>query len=166
MLKPEDWQKQLKMIYPEVAECELSFKPIEFKYFTKIVIFGFLLPVSLISLPLSIFVNPIFLLFYLVGIPIVGFSYLKYRRYGYSVQDNFLVIREGMIGTNYHVIERFKAQHFSEVTSPSQRRNALGSLKIQMAYSAIQLPYIKLAELRAIINRGIFLTESTQKSWM
>jgi uncharacterized membrane protein YdbT with pleckstrin-like domain len=166
MLKPDEWQEQLKMIYPEVANLTLNFQPIEFRYFTKIVVYGFLLPVSLISLPLSIFVSPFFLLLYLVGIPIVGLAYLRYRRYGYSVHDNFLVIREGMIGTNYHVIERFKAQHLSEVTSPSQRRHRLGSLKIQMAYATIHLPYLKRDELTQIINRSLYLTEATQRSWM
>lgn len=166
MLKPEQWQQQLKMIYPELVDVDLEFTPIEIQYLKKIVLYGCLLPISLVALPLAYFVSAYFLMLYLISLPIIGFSYLSYKRYGYCIQENHLIIRDGLIGTNYHVLERFKAQHLSEATSPSQRRLELGSLKIQMAYATISLPYIKLQEIRQIINQGVYLTEATNKSWM
>ena len=166
MLKPDQWQKQLNFIYPELADIELEFKPITSKYFTKLVLYGCLIPLSIVVLPLVYLVSNFFLLLYLLSLPLIGIFYLSYRKYGYSIQPNFLIIREGLIGTNYHILERYKAQHISEASSPSQRRLKLGSLQIQMAYKAITLPYIKQADLREIINRGLYLIETTQKSWM
>jgi len=166
MLKPDEWQQHLKMLYPELADVNLVFKPIGVQYFRKIAIYACLLPFSAIILPLAYLASAYFLLLYLLMLPIIGFSYLRYRRYGYSVLDNFLIIREGLIGTNFHILERYKTQHMSEATSPSQRRLKLGSLRIQMAYTAISLPYIKQSELRSVINQNIYLTETTTKSWM
>lgn len=165
-LKSGKWQKQLKIIYPELVNIKLNFIPIDPRYIYKVTLYGYLLPVSLIAIPLFLYTTFHALFLYLLAIPFVVIAFLRYRRYGYCVTENYLIIRDGIIGTNYHILHRFKAQHLTESTSPSQRRLNLGSLKVKMAYSSLSLPYIQLSELRKIINQTLLLTESSNKSWM
>ena len=166
MAHPDDWQKYVGFVYPELRDQKIEFKPVERKYLSRSILYLGLLPLSALLLPISFFVSTYFLFGYLLMLPISAIAYKRYKKYGYCVLDDYLVIRKGLIGTYYHVVERYKAQHMCEAISPSQRRHGLGSLYIQMAFGQLMIPYIKQSELRPIINEGIYQVESSDKSWM
>jgi membrane protein YdbS with pleckstrin-like domain len=79
---------------------------------------------------------------------------------------DFIIIREGLVGTNFHILHRFKTQHMVEITSPTQRRLGLASMKIQMAFNKLKLPYVPLGLAREVINQNLFLAETSHQHWM
>lgn len=166
MLKPDQWQEQLHFIYPDLSDVELSFNRIDKQYLIKHIIYLSILPVSVLAIPLSILVTWQLIFLMALALPLISISYLRYKKYGYMVLDNYLIIREGLIGTNFHIIHRFKAQHLSELTSPAQRRAGLATIRVQMAYKVFNVPYVPSENIRRIINEGIYLTETTEKHWM
>ena len=166
MLRPDEWQKQLHFIYPNLTDVTLSFEKVHRQYLVKRIVYLSILPVAVVAIPLSLFVLWQLIFLMALALPLILISYLRYKKYGYMVLDDFLIIREGLIGTNYHIIRRFKAQHLSEFSSPAQRRLGLATIRIQMAYKVFNIPYVGLDAIRKIINDGIYLTETTQKHWM
>ncbi len=53
-----------------------------------------------------------------------------------------------------------------EITSPTQRRLGLASMKIQMAFNKLKLPYVPLDLARQVINENLFMAETSNKHWM
>ncbi len=166
MLKPDQWQQQLRLIYPELSDVTLSFCGIHPQYLIKHIVYLSLLPVALFALPMAVLLDWKFIFLMSLSAPLILASYLRYKRYGYMVSDDYFLLREGLIGTNIHIIHRYKAQHLSETSSPAQRRAGLASMRIQMAYKVFNLPYVDRDVITGLINEGIYLTESTEKNWM
>ena len=166
MLKPDEWQQQLSLIYPDLVDKPLVFERVHYQYLIKRILYIALLPISLVALPLAILVNVKLLSLMAISIPLILIISLRYRKYGLMVLDDYLIIREGLIGTSYHILRRYKAQHLSEFTSPSQRRLGLATLKVQMAFKLITIPYVPIEKVNEIINDSIFLSETTNKNWM
>ena len=166
MLQPSQWQSQLKLIYPELTEIDFKFTPIARQYLYKRIVYGVLLPVSIVVGLFMLLIDWRLVILGLVSLPMIFVAYLRYKKYGYMELDDYLIIREGLIGTNIHILHRFKTQHMVEVSSPSQRQLGLASMKVQMAFSKLTLPYISLDKVKQNINRNLYLAETSSKHWM
>lgn len=166
MLKPDEWQDHLKFIYPELTNTPLEFNPIDRQYLFKRIVYGVLLPVAVIVGLVMLLLDWRLIMLGLVSIPMLLIAYLRYKRYGYMELDDYLIIREGLIGTNIHILHRFKTQHMVEVSSPSQRRLGLATMRVQMAFRKLTLPYITLSKAQQLINENLYLAETSTKRWM
>ena len=166
MLKPDDWQSQLKLIYPELAETTFNFSAVNRHYLLKQIVYGVLAPVTILVGLLMMLLDWRLVVVGLIALPMTLVAYVRYKKYGYMILRDFIIIREGLVGTNFHILHRFKTQHMVEITSPTQRRLGLASMKIQMAFNKLKLPYVPLDLARQVINENLFMAETSNRHWM
>lgn len=93
-------------------------------------------------------------------------SYLRWRRWGYAYDDEFVYIRKGLIGVEYLCFERHKLQQIKYSSSPFLRRHRGINLQFVLASGSIYLPYVDRSMLAPLVDRTVYQVESSGRSWM
>ncbi len=104
----------------------------------------------------------------LIAISLLGsaIAYLRWRRWGYSMDDRYVYIRRGLFGIQHSCFERHKLQQISRKQSWFMRRYHLYSVKFVLASGGIKLPFINREEIKLIADQSLYIAESSGKSWM
>jgi len=125
-------------------------------------------------LPLLIpMVNTLFLgltpfteLLWFAAISFVIGLYLRYRQWGYLHQGDDCWVHTGMLGRTWHLIALKKVQHVAITQTPSQKRKQLASLELGLASGPLTIPYMPLADARAIAERALSITAKDHTNWI
>jgi putative membrane protein len=91
---------------------------------------------------------------------------LRWKRWGYHVDEQFLYIRKGLIGINYYCIPVFKIQQTGFKQSLFMRRLKLAHAEFVLASGVVTVPFIKQLEAIKLVDTALYQIESTQRSWM
>ena len=91
---------------------------------------------------------------------------LRWKRWGYHVDEQFLYIRKGLIGINYYCIPAFKIQQTAFKQSVFMRRLKLAHAEFVLASGVVTVPFIKQLEAMKLVDTALYQIESTQRSWM
>ena len=83
----------------------------------------------------------------MLGVAHLAVAYLAYRKWGLSVREaGEVVVRRGVVGTNYVVIPFETMQNASVQTSPlTERLGLVGALKIRCPSRSERVPYLPAA---------------------
>ena len=92
--------------------------------------------------------------------------YLKYRQYGYVIEDNNLWFHSGLLGHSWQLIALSKVQHIAISQSPNQQRSGLANLEIGLASGTVKLPYISIIAARAIAEKSLALIHNDHRNWI
>ena len=92
--------------------------------------------------------------------------YMRWLRWGYAKDDNFIYIRKGYFGVDYYCFPIFKTQQVQFKQSWFQKRHKLSSVRIVLADGAQDIPFIKQAVAYRLLDTAIYQVESSRKSWM
>jgi putative membrane protein len=92
--------------------------------------------------------------------------YMRWLRWGYAKDDNFIYIRKGYFGVDYYCFPIFKTQQVQFKQSWFQKRHKLSSVRIVLAAGAQDIPFIKQAVAYTLLDTAIYQVESSRKSWM
>ena len=92
--------------------------------------------------------------------------YMRWLRWGYAKDDNFIYIRKGYFGVDYYCFPIFKTQQVQFKQSWFQKRHKLSSVRIVLAAGAQDIPFIKQALAYRLLDTAIYQVESSRKSWM
>ncbi|MDX1626018.1 MAG: PH domain-containing protein [Wenzhouxiangellaceae bacterium] len=84
----------------------------------------------------------------------------RWRRWGWSLRDDEMLIRSGLVGTKVVRFERHRVQQVRVRQSPYQRRHALASLHIRLPHGEETLPWVPLYDARSLANRVLVDVES------
>ncbi|RMA82448.1 PH domain-containing protein [Umboniibacter marinipuniceus] len=93
-------------------------------------------------------------------------SYLRWRRWGFGGDEQFVYIRKGFIGVSYKCFERHKLQQISQSQSWFMRRRNLCKIQFVLASGSISVPYLPVADAVDLVDGSLYITESSGKSWM
>jgi putative membrane protein len=91
---------------------------------------------------------------------------LRWMRWGYSFDGEYLYIRKGFLGVNYYCFPVFKVQQAHLKQNVFIRPYQLASLKLILASGAHQIPYMPAKEVQAIVNSILDLLVTDKRSWM
>ncbi|GLS84096.1 PH domain-containing protein [Paraferrimonas haliotis] len=91
---------------------------------------------------------------------------LRYLRWGYATDDNFIYIRKGCLGVDHYCFARHKMQQLSVRQTPLTKRHQLCSLKLVLASGSYTIPYISEQEAYKLANDSLYRLEKWKASWM
>lgn len=104
---------------------------------------------------------------FLAGIALVALLiFIRFLRWGYALDQEYLYIRKGLVGKTYHTIPLFKLQQMSMQQSIMMRRKELVHLKVILASGAVDIPFMAHRHAQYIMNYALFKCESDARSWM
>jgi putative membrane protein len=101
----------------------------------------------------------------LSGIVLFPLVYLRWRNFGYAINDNFATFRSGFFGFRRITFPLFKAQRVSISQSPMQKRKDLATLKIYLASDRIEIPYVPIEHAHAWFDQISYKIETTKQNW-
>ncbi|WOH36339.1 PH domain-containing protein [Thalassotalea fonticola] len=131
--------------------------------------------ICLFLLPLSCFVAWIFVENENIeGLPYLGAGALfvgllmvmRYSRWGYAKDDNFIYVRKGCIGVDYYTFPIYKIQQTSFKQSWFLKRKQLCSIEFVLAAGAVNVPYLAEADGLELIDTCLYEVEESKRSWM
>jgi putative membrane protein len=97
---------------------------------------------------------------------ILGLVLLRWKRWGIAADQDFVYIRKGLFGIDYYCFATFKVQQTALLHTPLMARRNLASLRYVLASRALTIPFIKRQHAEKLIDKSLFIVESSQKSWM
>ena len=100
---------------------------------------------------------------FLASLPFIA---LRWKRWGYANDDQFIYIRKGLIGVNYRCFPVHKVQQTSFYQSWFMRRFKLCSVGFVLACGGQSVPFIKETTGDALIDNTLYRVEALRKSWM
>ncbi|MDP5029129.1 PH domain-containing protein [Paraglaciecola sp.] len=92
--------------------------------------------------------------------------FLRWRRWGYAFDENFVYLRKGLLGVDYYCFPAFKVQQCQFKQSIMMKRRHLATVKYVLASGAITIPLMPETIALGLINRCLYQVESSQRSWM
>jgi len=130
--------------------------------------------VLLIAVPISVFLLAVlptnggysYLISTSVLVLISALVALRWQRWGYSVDGDYIYIRQGLFGINYYCFPIYKAQQVKFVQSIFMRASKLGALQVVLASGQQKIPYMPADEVRAIVNGILDRLVHDKRSWM
>lgn len=126
---------------------------------------------TLFILPIAVFFmykDKIELLWPLAGVSLIwlGLIYCRWRRWGVALDEQFVYLRKGVLGVDYHCFERFKIQQIQYRQSWFLRRRKLAGFKCILASGALSISFLKESDVKAIVDQLLYSAESSKRSWM
>jgi len=165
-IRPSQWQHIAQMAFPKFKPQELKFQPIERHFLKKNFLLYVLIPLTAITvfLTLNVHINFISLLLLLpLGF---GLVYLRYMRYGIWNDRDFIIIRSGLFGQKWTIFPIFKLQQVSFIQTPLQRKKQVLKLQLQLAFYHFKLPYINQDYSLKLFNYSLYRVEKTDTPWI
>lgn len=91
---------------------------------------------------------------------------LRYWRWGYAIDDQYLYVRTGCIGIDYQILPLYKLQQVVFTQSLMMKRRHIASVKLVLASGSVRIVFLPESAAQALVNRLVYETESTSRSWM
>jgi putative membrane protein len=153
--------------FPEVEMQPDSgvFRPISIRYFrSKLLIFG-VYPALLVAAGLLAPAG-LYALLALLWIPLVAAcAWIVYRKRGFFLGENGILLRRGFIGYRTNAFLHRKVQRVSVTQTPSQRRKGLATMRFFLASGTLKLPYVDHAMAKQLRDYVLFRVESSRLPW-
>lgn len=154
-------------VYPENSLRTAKFTDISKRFITRYIGY-FCLPVYLVISALLIIQQQLPLL--VPATVIFSFAcllvFMRWKRWGYKIDQNFIYIRKGVFGVDYFVFPIYKVQQTTFKQSRFMKPQQLCSVKLLLASGAMNIPFIRESQGYEIINRSLHVVETSGKSWM
>ncbi|TVP52996.1 MAG: hypothetical protein EA349_14790 [Halomonadaceae bacterium] len=97
---------------------------------------------------------------------IILFPWLHWRRQGWCLSGDYLVLRRGIIGTGYVSFAPFRAQTVTLSATPLQRRRGLCNLTIGLSSGAFRLAYMERKDAIALMDHLLADMASSKAPWL
>lgn len=146
---------------------EQTFKPISKRYILRSFLFIALPVAALVFItifqkePITASVSAVFVL----GL-ITTLSVIRWKRWGYSYDNEYFYLRKGFLGVNYYCFPMHKVQQVQFKQNIFIRQYRLATLKVVLASGAKFVPYMPAKEVKSIINRILSQLVVDKRSWM
>jgi len=136
-------------------------------YYKKRVYFFNLLFLVIIYVSIYIFTEPFFLYSLVLILPIYGFLIQKkIKKRFYKLNDEMIVVGNGMIETHHTYLELFKVQNIKLKQTIFQQRSNVTDLILQTASGKITVPCLSYSKAIEMYNHILYKVETSHKSWM
>ena len=154
-------------VYPKSALQNINFTAISKRFFIRY-IGALCAPIYLVALTLLVIVQKYSLILPITGVFIFAcvVIFMRWKRWGYAIDEQYLYVRKGIFGVDHFVFPIFKVQQTVLKQSKFMKRRKLCSISFILASGAVNVPFIKEADGIQLINRTLYEVETSGKSWM
>jgi putative membrane protein len=91
---------------------------------------------------------------------------LRWKRWGFAIDENFVYIRKGLLGVDYYCFPTYKVQQTQFKQSVLMRRRQLASVKLILASGSVLIPLIDQQVAYSMVDECLYQVESSRASWM
>lgn len=91
---------------------------------------------------------------------------LNWRRQGWCLQGERVVLRGGLIGCHYTVFDAYRVQALRLFQNPLQRRVGLANLGIRLGSGGFRIPFIHWQTGTRLMNRLLWQIETSHAPWL
>ena len=131
---------------------------------SRVILTGILPALALTSL-MMVPMGPAALVF-LLWIPIDAlFVWTIYRKFGYRIAADGMLMRRGFLGYRVVAFVHRKVQRISVTQTIPQKRKDLATLSIYLASGTIKLPYVEFEMANQLRDYILYKVESSQLAW-
>ncbi len=102
----------------------------------------------------------------LIAFIIISLSCLRYWRWGYAIDENYVYIRKGCIGVNYYCFPLHKVQQTVFKQSWFLKRNKLCAVQFVLASGMVSVPYLSQTDGVKLIDLCLREVEESKRNWM
>ena len=135
-------------------------------YINRVYLFNLLFLV-IIYVSIYIFTEPFFLYSLVLILPIYGFLIQKkIKKRFYKLNEEMIVVGNGMIETHHTYLELFKVQNIKLKQTIFQQRSNVTDLILQTASGKITVPCLSYSKAIEMYNHILYKVETSHKSWM
>ena len=135
-------------------------------YINRVYLFNLLFLV-IIYISIYIFTEPFFLYSLVLILPIYGFLIQKkINKRFYKLNEEMIVVGNGMIETHHTYLELFKVQNIKLKQTIFQQRSNVTDLILQTASGKITVPCLSYSKAIEMYNHILYKVETSHKSWM
>lgn len=135
-------------------------------YKNRVYLFNLLFLV-IIYVSIYIFTEPFFLYSLVLILPIYGFLIQKkIKKRFYKLNEEMIVVGNGMIETHHTYLELFKVQNIKLKQTIFQQRSNVTDLILQTASGKITVPCLSYSKAIEMYNHILYKVETSHKSWM
>ena len=135
-------------------------------YINRVYLFNLLFLV-IIYVSIYIFTEPFFLYSLVLILPIYGFLIQKkINKRFYKLNEEMIVVGNGMIETHHTYLELFKVQNIKLKQTIFQQRSNVTDLILQTASGKITVPCLSYSKAIEMYNHILYKVETSHKSWM
>lgn len=91
---------------------------------------------------------------------------LNWRRQGWCLNGQHLILRGGLFGCHYTVFAGFRAQTVRVYESPLQRRAGLANLAIRLGSGGFLAPFLPRKDAEMLMDRLLYQMETSRAPWL
>jgi putative membrane protein len=103
---------------------------------------------------------------FLLWIPLNGLLvWTIYRKYGYRIAAEGMMLRRGFLGYRVTAFTHRKVQRVSVTQTIPQKRKGLATLRVYLASGSLKLPYIDFEMAKQLRDYMLYKVESSQLAW-
>ena len=166
-IKPAQADALINEVYPENQLAKLPFQAISKRYLIRIIAL-MLLPLFSIVSALALYNLKIQLTLIFTGVFLFLclLTYMRWLRWGYATDKNFIYVRKGIFGIDTCCFPNYKVQQTSFKQSIFMKRRGLCSVKLVLASGTMDIPFITEIQGKELVNSCLYHIESSGKSWM
>lgn len=166
-VKELECQSLINDALPDNQLANIRFTPIRFHFFLRNLAL-YILPLFGALLTLSIFIdrNTETIAVSSAAILCAFLLYLRWRRWGYAWDEEFVYIRKGLLGVDYYCFPIYKIQQTQFYQSIFMKRRQLAHCEIVLACGGQRIPFIPNSVCQELIDYCLYKAEKENKSWM
>ncbi|GAC12931.1 PH domain-containing protein [Aliiglaciecola lipolytica] len=97
---------------------------------------------------------------------IICLIYIRWKRWGYASDNEYIYIRKGLFGVDHYCFPKFKVQQTQFIQSRMMLKQGLASINVIMASGALRIPFMRQHDAKSILENVLFTVSFKRKSWM
>ena len=103
---------------------------------------------------------------FLLWIPLDGLLvWTLYRKYGYRITPDGMLLRRGFLGFRVVAFTHRKVQRINVTQTIPQKRKGLATLRVYLASGSVKLPYIDVEMAKQLRDYILYKVESSELAW-
>lgn len=91
---------------------------------------------------------------------------LRWYRWGFSADEEFIYVRKGLFGVDYYCFPIAKIQQTQFQQSVLMKRHGLANCQFILASGEVAIPFLSEVNLGQLIDRCLYQIESEKRPWM
>ncbi|GGB67933.1 PH domain-containing protein [Shewanella inventionis] len=103
---------------------------------------------------------------WLITSVIIGLMYLRYKHWGYVLQDKVIWQHTGLLGRQWKRIAFDKVQHVKITQTQGQKRARLAYVEVGLASGSVVFPYIPAHIADQIVSRSLHSVSRNSQNWI
>ncbi|MGM0434227.1 MAG: PH domain-containing protein [Pseudomonadota bacterium] len=162
-LTPGEQARIIEALYPDLDWGNLRFQPVSARFMLpRFAFWGLLAAIAAVWVTLGDV--PVWAL--ALFLPVPPLILLNWRRQGWCLQDERLILRGGLIGCHYTVFDAYRVQTLKLFQNPLQRRAGLANLGIRLGSGGFRIPFIPWGTGTRLMDHLLWQVETSRAPWL